>query len=389
MKMMIGRIAAAALISTGLTGMALADITIGVTVSSTGPGAALGIPLKNSVELWPTEIDGEKLNVIVLDDAGDPSMATTNARRFANDDKADVIVGSALTPASIAISSVAAESGIPHLACSPVPPNVAASKWTFVMPQDAGLINRLGFNSDGHAAVRERLRSLARQRGVLGVNIGANKDSADRIADYARGLEAFWGLADYFTVNISSPNTPDLRRLQARGELVTLLTSLNEARDRLTDARGKRPPVLIKIAPDVTERELEDIAEACLTHGADGAIVSNTTISRDGLASAHASEAGGLSGAPLFALSTRVLARLHRLTEGRLPLVGVGGVTSGEAAYAKIKAGASLVQLYTALTYQGPALIARIKRDLVAFMERDGITSIGDATGVEAERYAQ
>jgi len=140
MNKMIGRIAAAALISTGMTGMALADITIGVTVSSTGPGAALGIPLKNSVELWPTEIDGEKLNVIVLDDAGDPSMATTNARRFANDDKADVIVGSALTPASIAISNVAAESGIPHLACSPVPPNVAASKWTFVMPQDAGLI---------------------------------------------------------------------------------------------------------------------------------------------------------------------------------------------------------------------------------------------------------
>ena len=259
----------------------------------------------------------------------------------------------------------------------------------FRLPQDAALINRLGFNSDGHAAVRERLRSLARRGGVVGVNIGANKDSADRIADYARGLEAFWGLADYFTVNISSPNTPDLRRLQARGELVTLLTSLNEARDRLTDAMGKRTPVLIKIAPDVTERELEDIAEACLAHGADGVIVSNTTISRDGLASAHASEAGGLSGAPLFALSTRVLARLHRLTEGRLPLVGVGGVTSGEAAYAKIKAGASLVQLYTALTYQGPALIARIKRDLVAFMERDGITSIGDATGVEAERYAQ
>jgi len=140
MKKMIGRIAAAALISTGMAGVAMADITIGVTVSSTGPGAALGIPLKNSVELWPTEIDGEKLNVIVLDDAGDPSMATTNARRFANDDKADVIVGSALTPASIAISNVAAESGIPHLACSPVPPNVAASKWTFVMPQDAGLI---------------------------------------------------------------------------------------------------------------------------------------------------------------------------------------------------------------------------------------------------------
>jgi len=145
MKKMIGRIAAAALISTCMTGMALADITIGVTVSSTGPGAALGIPLKNSVELWPTEIDGEKLNVIVLDDAGDPSMATTNARRFANDDKADVIVGSALTPASIAISNVAAESGVPHLACSPVPPNVAASKWTFVMPQDAGLIARTLF----------------------------------------------------------------------------------------------------------------------------------------------------------------------------------------------------------------------------------------------------
>jgi len=145
MKKMIGRIAAAALISTGMTGMALADITIGVTVSSTGPGAALGIPLKNSVELWPTEIDGEKLNVIVLDDAGDPSMATTNARRFANDDKVDVIVGSALTPASIAISNVAAEIGIPHMACSPVPPNVAASKWTFVMPQDAGLIARTLF----------------------------------------------------------------------------------------------------------------------------------------------------------------------------------------------------------------------------------------------------
>ncbi|MBI1621630.1 ABC transporter substrate-binding protein [Aquamicrobium zhengzhouense] len=145
MQKIIGRIAAAAMFTTMMSGLALADITIGVTVSSTGSGAALGIPLKNSVELWPTEIDGEKLNVIVLDDAGDPSIATTNARRFANDDKVDVIVGSALTPGSIAISNVANEVGIPHLACSPIPPNVAATKYTFVMPQDAGLIARTLF----------------------------------------------------------------------------------------------------------------------------------------------------------------------------------------------------------------------------------------------------
>ena len=251
----------------------------------------------------------------------------------------------------------------------------------FRLPRDNGVINRLGFNNEGHVAVLGRLEARAGRDGIVGVNIGANKDTEDMAADYVLGLAAFYGLASYFTVNISSPNTPGLRGLQARAPLDDLIGRLMEARANLTD-QGKAPtPLLVKIAPDLTDEQLADIAAVCLARDVDGVIVSNTTLSRDGLEDENAKEQGGLSGAPLFELSTRVLADFARETERRLPLIGVGGVTSAETAYAKIAAGASLVQLYTSLVYAGPELVAGIKRDLAELLERDGFHSVSEAVG--------
>jgi len=260
---------------------------------------------------------------------------------------------------------------------TPLPQSGNPRPRIFRLPEDRAVINRLGFNNAGHAALKHRLEARCRRGGIVGVNIGANKDSEDRIADYEAGIQAFEGLASYFTVNISSPNTPGLRALQDRGSLETLI-------GRVLRARQGRTPVLLKIAPDLVLEDLNDIADVVLSHGLDGLIVSNTTISRDGLHAPAADEAGGLSGAPLFRLSTHVLMQMYRLTNGRIPMIGVGGISSGEEAYAKIRAGASLVQLYTALVYEGPGLVARIKRELAALLARDGYSNIAEAIGADA-----
>ncbi|MBX3495193.1 MAG: quinone-dependent dihydroorotate dehydrogenase [Parvibaculum sp.] len=249
----------------------------------------------------------------------------------------------------------------------------------FRLPVHRAVINRLGFNNEGHAALKKRLEARRKRPGIVGVNIGANKDAADRIADYEAGICAFEGLASYFTVNISSPNTPGLRALQNRAELETLVA-------RVLAARKGKTPVLLKIAPDLGEDELADIAEVALAQGLDGLIVSNTTIARGDLVSGvHAQETGGLSGTPLFEMSTAVLAGVYRLTGGRLPLVGVGGISNGRDAYLKIRAGASLLQLYSALTYEGPGLIARIKRELAAHLAADGFAHLKDAVGADVK----
>ncbi|MBX3446075.1 MAG: quinone-dependent dihydroorotate dehydrogenase [Parvibaculaceae bacterium] len=253
----------------------------------------------------------------------------------------------------------------------------------FRLPLHRAVINRLGFNNDGHEALKKRLLARRGKPGIVGVNIGANKDAADRIADYEAGIRTFDGLAAYFTVNISSPNTPGLRALQNKAELETLISRVLAA--RRTD-RARPTPVLLKIAPDLGAEELADIADVALRLGLDGIIISNTTIAREGLVSGvNANETGGLSGAPLFAMSTGVLAEMYRLTQGRIPLVGVGGISSGDDAYAKIRAGASLLQLYSALTYEGPALIARIKADLAARLAADGFAHLKDAVGADVK----
>ncbi len=227
----------------------------------------------------------------------------------------------------------------------------------FRLDEDRAVINRMGFNSSGLGIVADRLSRRTRS-GVIGVNLGKNRDSADAAADYEEAIRRTAGLADYLVVNISSPNTPGLRALQARAALDALLRRLIDARDKT----GPWVPLLLKIAPDLTSDERRDIAAVALDTGIDGLIVANTTVERPAtLISRHAAEAGGLSGRPLFEASTAALADLYRLTQGRLPLIGVGGVANAADAYAKIRAGANLVQLYTALVFEGPALVGRIK----------------------------
>jgi len=248
----------------------------------------------------------------------------------------------------------------------------------FRLIQDQAVINRMGFNNQGLEPVAARL-SRRRRLGILGANLGKNRDSADAAADYCRGVAALGPFADYLVINVSSPNTPGLRDLQRRSELSVLIAAVLQARDALA---GAHPPVLLKIAPDLTRQEQEDIAEVALASSIDGLIISNTTTARPAdLKSADAPEPGGLSGAPLFEPSTRLLAEMYRLTRGELPLIGVGGIASGADAYAKIRAGAALVQLYTALAYHGPALIGRIKQDLADLLRRDGFVSVADAVG--------
>jgi dihydroorotate dehydrogenase len=250
----------------------------------------------------------------------------------------------------------------------------------FRLSEDKAIINRLGFNNVGMERAARSLGRAKARGGIVGVNLGANRDSTDPVSDYVAGLVRLAPLAHYVTINVSSPNTPGLRALQERGALSALLKALTEARARLATPR----PILLKIAPDLEERALADIVELAAAHGLDGLIVSNTTVGcRAGLKSDHAREEGGLSGTPLFKLSTAQLARAAGLARGRLALVGVGGVASGADAYAKIKAGASLVQLYTALVFRGPALVSRIKRELAALLARDGFSSVKDAVGAD------
>lgn len=249
----------------------------------------------------------------------------------------------------------------------------------FRLRADRGVINRLGFNNEGADASFARLKDLKRGVGPLGINIGANRDSDDRIADYVSGYERFAPLADYITVNVSSPNTPGLRDLQLGAALSELLAALAAARGRF---EGVRPPLFLKVAPDLSLGEQETVVETAIGHGVDGLIVGNTTISRPaGLRGKAVDEAGGLSGAPLLGLSTQVLGNMYALSQGRLALIGAGGISSGEDAYRKILAGASAVQLYTALVYEGPGLIARIKNDLAECLRRDGHACVADAVG--------
>lgn len=257
----------------------------------------------------------------------------------------------------------------------------------FRLPQDAAVINRNGFNNDGLDAAAARLAGHVRHTGVLGVNVGANKDTPDPVNDYDYAVRMLAPLADYLTVNVSSPNTPGLRDLQGEGALGRLLETVMLARQAACGEAG--PPVLLKIAPDLAEGQLEAIVETAVRLGVAGLIISNTTVARpESLRSAARSEAGGLSGRPLFAPSTRLLARARLLAGDRLVLVGVGGVESGDAAYAKIRAGASLVQLYSALVYNGPGLFRRIRDDLASRLRADGHETIGDAIGVDAAELA-
>ncbi len=251
----------------------------------------------------------------------------------------------------------------------------------FRLSEDRAVINRLGFNNQGHEAVLHRL-SQRRASGIIGVNIGANKDSTDRIADYVRGIDVFSDIASYITINISSPNTPGLRGLQSPEELQKLLERLNGARAR----QNKRVAMLLKIAPDLGNDELRDIASCCGGGAVDGVIISNTTVSRPALTSKFASEPGGLSGRPLRSLATRQLARFFVLTKGEIPLVGVGGVEDAASALEKIRAGASLVQLYSALVYQGPGLVADI---LNGMRDEVGTGQLASIRGSEAERLSQ
>ncbi len=245
----------------------------------------------------------------------------------------------------------------------------------FRLVQDQAVINRLGFNNDGHDAAFARLSSLPAAPGIVGVNIGANKDADDRIADYERGVGRFASVASYLTVNISSPNTPGLRNLQGREQLAELLSRVSQAR-----AGSAKPGIAIflKIAPDLHEADLDDVASEVASHGIDGVIISNTTLSRTGLTAARRSETGGLSGRPLFSRSTAILARMRQRLGPDRVLVGVGGVDSAETAAEKIRAGADLVQVYTGMIYAGPALPGRIVEGLSAILDREGASSLAE-----------
>jgi dihydroorotate dehydrogenase len=261
---------------------------------------------------------------------------------------------------------------------TPLPQSGNPTPRLFRLSEDRGVINRLGFNNGGLEPYAARLAARPR-RGVVGANVGANKDAADRIGDYVTGLTRLWPLADYFTANISSPNTPGLRDLQAGEALQELLGRIAETRREL-EKHGGRRPVFLKVAPDLKPIEIEQVTEAAVAHGLDALIVGNTTLSRPArLLSPHAMETGGLSGAPLMDLSTRVLSQFRQAARGRIALIGVGGIASGADAYAKIRAGANAVQLYTAMIYQGPGLVVRIKRDLSRRLRADGFSSVAEA----------
>jgi dihydroorotate dehydrogenase len=243
----------------------------------------------------------------------------------------------------------------------------------FRLVEDAAVINRMGFNNKGQADARRRLDRRACWRGVIGVNVGANKDSADRIADYVAGVTAMSPVADYLTINISSPNTPGLRGLQDEGALDELLAAVAKAR--------AAKPIFLKVAPDMNAGDPERIVKAAIDHKIDALIVGNTTLSRPALKSKYAGEAGGLSGAPLKPLALETLRRFRAASAGGIPLIGVGGIATAEDAWERIRAGASLVQLYSAMVYEGPGIARRIARGLAERLKREGMASIADAVG--------
>jgi dihydroorotate dehydrogenase len=255
----------------------------------------------------------------------------------------------------------------------------------FRLERDEAVVNRMGFNNDGAEAVLRRLAGRAHQGGIVGVNVGANKDSADRVADYVRLIETFAPVASYFTVNVSSPNTPGLRNLQQAAALDDLLAKVIDARERVRQNAGDSP-VLLKIAPDLSLSELDDVVHIARSRRVDGMIVANTTLGRPSTLreGARAREQGGLSGRPLFRLSTRMVAETYVRAEGAFPLIGVGGIDSGGAALTKIRAGASLVQLYSSLIYKGLGLVNDIKNDLSSTLLRTGRDSLSEIVGADA-----
>jgi len=249
----------------------------------------------------------------------------------------------------------------------------------FRLTEDRAVINRMGFNNGGQQEAARRIAAMPRAGRVIGINIGANKDTANRIDDYAIGVRAMAPLADYLTVNISSPNTPGLRALQDKAALDELLSAVVEARE------ADRTPIFLKVAPDLEPADREDIAACTLHHGIDALIVSNTTISRPPLRSSLAGEGGGLSGAPLHDLALDRLRQFRALLGERVPLIGAGGIADAEQAYARIRAGASLIQLYSAMVYEGPWLAAHINKGLKQLLRRDGLSTIAQAVGLDAE----
>ena len=255
----------------------------------------------------------------------------------------------------------------------------------FRLERDEAVVNRMGFNNDGAAAVLRRLASRAHLGGIVGVNVGANKDSPDRVADYVKLIETFAPVASYFTVNVSSPNTPGLRNLQAAAALDDLLAKVIDARERVREKAGDSP-VLLKIAPDLSLTELDDVVQIARSRRVDGMIVANTTLARPPTLreQTRAKEQGGLSGRPLFRLSTRMVAETYVRAEGAFALVGVGGIDTGGAALTKIRAGASLIQLYSSLVYKGLSLVDDIKRDLASTLLRTGRDQLSEIVGADA-----
>ena len=251
------------------------------------------------------------------------------------------------------------------------------------LSEDRAAINRFGFNNEGAPSICARLAMRPKSRVPVGLNLGANKDSADRAADFASVLACCGPHVDFATVNVSSPNTEKLRDLQGRAALTGLLAGVMDIQASLA-----RPiPIFLKIAPDLTDDDLAEITEVALGSGISGIIATNTTLSREGLISADKTQSGGLSGAPLFERSTRVLAKLSQLTDGKLPLIGVGGISTADQAYQKIRAGASAVQVYTAMVYEGLSVAAKIARGLDRLLEKDGFTSVADAVGTDLARW--
>ena len=258
---------------------------------------------------------------------------------------------------------------------TPQPQPGNAKPRLFRLAEDRAVINRLGFNNHGQPAAYQRLLDCG--HGIIGVNIGANKDSADRIADYVNGVRAMSRVARYLTINISSPNTPGLRQLQDEGALRALLSAVQEVRD------PKGPPIFLKVAPDLGAGEPDQIVRVAVQHGIDAIIVANTTVSRPPLKSRFAAEQGGLSGAPLKVLALRALRDFRSASGGEMPLIGVGGISNADDAWERIRAGASLVQLYSAMVYDGPSIARRIARGLAQHLKREGFASVGEAVGSE------
>ena len=247
----------------------------------------------------------------------------------------------------------------------------------FRLKQDQAVINRMGFNNRGQADAFQRLVGCSHMHGIIGVNVGANKDSTDRVGDYVAGVRAMAAVARYITINVSSPNTPGLRQLQDEGALKALLEAVNDARPK------DGPPIFLKVAPDLGEGEPDQIVRVAMQHNVDALIVANTTVSRPALRSRYASEAGGLSGAPLKALALKALRDFRSASGGQIPLIGVGGIATADDAWERIRAGASLVQLYSAMVYEGPHIASRIARGLAARLEREGYANIAQAVGSE------